>query len=230
MNPPKFHGGIEPMKAEAWVLEMEKLFEIFSSTDAQKVSLTTFTLDDDARSVRDRKTTEFQTLTQGNKTVDEYDRAFNELARYAPHMVNNEYRKARKFESGLWGPIQDRANMLNIPMYAGVLDKTILVEANLNKYQSSGESQRKIQNYDNRRVPFGAKKNANMGSSSNSNQEGGTRLTCLSCGKPHFVVFRWASGACFKCGEMGHRVKDCPKTKTNDGKKNGGDEQEGGGV
>ena len=29
MNPLKFYGGIEPMKAEAWVLEMEKLFEVF---------------------------------------------------------------------------------------------------------------------------------------------------------------------------------------------------------
>ena len=49
MNLPRFQGGIEPMKAEAWVLEMEKLFEIFPSTDAQKVSLAAFTLDDNAR-------------------------------------------------------------------------------------------------------------------------------------------------------------------------------------
>ncbi|KAF5931514.1 hypothetical protein HYC85_027685 [Camellia sinensis] len=49
MKPPRFSGGIEPMKAEAWVLEMEKLFEIFPSTDAQKVTLAAFTLDDDAR-------------------------------------------------------------------------------------------------------------------------------------------------------------------------------------
>ena len=98
MKPPRFSGGIEPMKAEAWVLEMEKLFEIFPSTDAQKVTLAAFTLDDDARrwwmmvresnpdltwtrflelfynkhfplSVRNRKATEFQTLTHGNRTV-----------------------------------------------------------------------------------------------------------------------------------------------------------------
>ncbi|XP_028124943.1 uncharacterized protein LOC114321905 [Camellia sinensis] len=149
---------------------MEKLFEIFPSTDAQKVSLAAFTLDDDARrwwmmvresnpgltwarflelfynkhfplSVRNRKTTEFQNLTQGNKTVVEYDRAFTELARYAPHMVDDDYRKARKFESGLRGPIQDRVNMLNMPTYAGVLDKAILAEANLNRYQSSKSHQ-----------------------------------------------------------------------------------------
>ena len=146
-------------KAAAWVFEMEKVFEIFPSTDTQKVTLAAFTLDDDARrwwmmvregnpdltwtlfleffytkhfplSVQNRKATEFQTLTQGNRTVAEYDRAFTELVRYAPHMVNDEYMKARKFESGLRGPIQDRVNMLNMPTYAGVLDKAILAEAN----------------------------------------------------------------------------------------------------
>ena len=99
----------------------------------------------------------------------EYDRAFTELARYAPHMVDDEYRKARKFERGLPRPIQDRVNMLNMPTYVGVVDKAILAEANLNRYQSPAESQRKRQNYENRRVSFNAKKKANMGSSSNSN-------------------------------------------------------------
>ncbi|XP_028079864.1 uncharacterized protein LOC114281569 [Camellia sinensis] len=157
------------MKAEAWILEMEKMFEVFPSTDTQKVSLAAFTLEDDARrwwmmiregnpdltwarflelfydkhfplSVRNRKATEFQMLTQGSKTVAEYDRAFTELARYAPHMVGNEYMKARKFESGLRGPIQDQVNLLNVPTYAGVLDKAILAEADLNRSQSSGKS------------------------------------------------------------------------------------------
>ncbi|XP_028068596.1 uncharacterized protein LOC114271185 [Camellia sinensis] len=88
-------------------------------------------------------------------------------------------------------------------------------------FLEQGESQRKRQNYENRRVPFNAKRKANTGSSSNSNQEGDAKSTCASCGKPHFGVCRWASGACFECGEMGHRVKDCPKTKADDGKKNG---------
>lgn len=162
-------------------------------------------------SVRDCKTTEFQMLTQGSKTVAEYDRTFTELARYARHMVNDEYKRARKFESGLRGPIQDRVNMLNMPTYAGVLDKAILAEANLNRYQSAGESQRKRQNYENHRTSFDANKRVNVGNSSNSNRVSDTRPTCSSYGKPHFGVCRWESGACFECGEMGHRVKDCPK-------------------
>ena len=34
MKPPSFKGGIEPMKAEAWVLGIEKLFEVFPCTEA----------------------------------------------------------------------------------------------------------------------------------------------------------------------------------------------------
>ncbi|XP_028092346.1 uncharacterized protein LOC114292558 [Camellia sinensis] len=136
-------------------------------------------------------------------------------------MVDDEYRKERKFESGLRGPIQDRVNMLNMPTYAGVLDKAILAEANLNRYQSSSEGQRKRQNYDNRRVPFNAKKRMSTDSSSNSNQEGNAKPMCASCGKQHFGVCRWATGACYECGEIGHRVKDCPKAGTDNGKRNG---------
>ena len=204
MKPPSFSGGIETMKEEACVLEMEKLFKVFPSTDAQKVTLAAFTLDDDARrwwmmvresnpdltwtrflelfynkhfplSVRNRKATEFHTLTQGNRTVAEYDRAFTELARFAPHMANDEYMKAKKFESGLRGPIQDRVNLHNMPTYAEVLDKAIQAEANLNRYQSSGENQRKRQNYDNGRGQLGTKKRTNMGSAGNPRQEGSAK-------------------------------------------------------
>ncbi|XP_028120977.1 uncharacterized protein LOC114318317 [Camellia sinensis] len=129
MKPLSFKGGIEPMKAESWVLGIEKLFEVFPCTEAQKVQLAPFTLEDEARrwwmltrtyfpqSMRDKKVTEFETLRQGNKTVAEYDAQFAELARFAPHMVDTDYKKARKFEGGLRGAILDRVNMLKLPTY-----------------------------------------------------------------------------------------------------------------
>ena len=43
MHPPSFQGGLEPLKAEAWVLETEKLFEVFPCSEAHKVLLATFT-------------------------------------------------------------------------------------------------------------------------------------------------------------------------------------------
>ena len=49
MKPPSFQGGLEPLKAETWVLETEKLFEVFSCSEAHKVLLATFTLQEEAR-------------------------------------------------------------------------------------------------------------------------------------------------------------------------------------
>ncbi|XP_028092598.1 uncharacterized protein LOC114292774 [Camellia sinensis] len=130
MKPPIFLGGIEPLKAETWLLEMEKLFEVFPYTEIQKVLLVTYTLKDEARRwwllirntnanmtwarfneifyekyfpqcFRDQKASEFQELKQGRMSVDEYEAKFTELARFAPHMVDTDYKKARKFEGRL---------------------------------------------------------------------------------------------------------------------------------
>ncbi|XP_028057444.1 uncharacterized protein LOC114261372 [Camellia sinensis] len=130
LKPPEFTGGIEPLQAEVWVLETEKIFEVFPCNDTYKVLLATFTLKEEARRwwmlirdmnrdltwdrfkgmfyekyfpqcMRDRKVSEFEQLKQGIMSVAEYESKFTELARYAPHMVDTEYKKARKFEGGL---------------------------------------------------------------------------------------------------------------------------------
>ena len=49
MKPPSFQGGLEPLTAEAWVLETEKLFEVFPCSEAHKVLLATFALQEEAR-------------------------------------------------------------------------------------------------------------------------------------------------------------------------------------
>lgn len=49
MKPPTFQGGLEPLKAKAWILEIEKLFEVFPCSEAHKVLLATFTLQNEAR-------------------------------------------------------------------------------------------------------------------------------------------------------------------------------------
>ncbi|MBV8417615.1 MAG: retrotransposon gag domain-containing protein, partial [Verrucomicrobia bacterium] len=48
-----------------------------------------------------QKEEEFNKLLQGSKTVWEYHAEFMTLARYAPHLLNDEVRLARKFRDGL---------------------------------------------------------------------------------------------------------------------------------
>ena len=102
MKLPSFQGGLEPLKAKAWVLESEKLFEVFPCAEIHKVLLATFTLQEEARRwwmlvrgtnttmnwaqfkgaffekyfpqcSRDRKVTEFEQLRQGTMSVAEYE-------------------------------------------------------------------------------------------------------------------------------------------------------------
>ncbi|XP_028087931.1 uncharacterized protein LOC114288612 [Camellia sinensis] len=160
MNPPEFLGGIEPLKVEAWILETEKIFEVFPCTEAHKVLLATFTLKEEARRwwmlvrdengdltwdqfkeifyekyflqcIWDRNVSEFEQLKQGDMTVAEYETKFTELARYAPCMVDTDYKKARKFEGKLTVKVLDQVNVLKLEKYVDVLDKALMSEANI---------------------------------------------------------------------------------------------------
>lgn len=42
MNPPSFAGATDLILAEQWIMELEKIFDVFSSTSEQKVQLATF--------------------------------------------------------------------------------------------------------------------------------------------------------------------------------------------
>ncbi|XP_028083956.1 uncharacterized protein LOC114285150 [Camellia sinensis] len=158
MKPPTFLGGIEPLKAETWLLEIEKLYEVFPYTKTQKVLLATYTFKDEARRwwllIRssnenmtsaqfneifynkyfpqyfwDQKVSEFQELKQGRMSVAKYEAKFTELARFASHMVDTDYKKARKFEEGLDLDVYDRLGVLKLPTYLEVLDRAFMVEA-----------------------------------------------------------------------------------------------------
>ena len=55
-------------------------------------------------------------------SIAEYESKFTELTRYAPHMVDTDYKKARKFEGGLNVEILDRINVLKLLKGVDVLD------------------------------------------------------------------------------------------------------------
>ncbi|XP_028124105.1 uncharacterized protein LOC114321162 [Camellia sinensis] len=153
-----FMGGIEPLRAETWLLEIEKLFEVFPCSETQKVLLPTYTLKDKAhrwwllirtnsgnmtwtqfneifynkyfsQCFRDWKVSEFQELKQGRMSVAEYKSKFTELAWFVPHMVDTNYKKAQKFECSLDLEVFDRVGVLKLPTYVKVLDRALMAEA-----------------------------------------------------------------------------------------------------
>ncbi|XP_028082583.1 uncharacterized protein LOC114283903 [Camellia sinensis] len=160
--------------------------------------------------MRDKKVTEFETLRQGNKTVTEYEAQFAELARFAPHMVDTDYKKARKFEGELRNAILDRVNMLKLPTYVDVLERVVIAEGNIAAQDRISEWEGKRQNI---QLSKGSvtppNKKQNSGTSSTSTPTQDSTPVCSECGKKHHGTCYRLTGACFRCGKMGHLVKDC---------------------
>ncbi|XP_028122458.1 uncharacterized protein LOC114319629 [Camellia sinensis] len=80
---------------------------------------------------RDRKVSEFMELKQNNMAVAEHEAKFTELARFAPHVVDTDYKKARDFEGGLRDDILEKVNVLKLETDIEVLDQAIILEANI---------------------------------------------------------------------------------------------------
>jgi hypothetical protein len=49
LGPPSFSGIVDPIEAENWIADMEKIFSVMEVTDTQQVVLATFMLTGDAR-------------------------------------------------------------------------------------------------------------------------------------------------------------------------------------
>ena len=79
-------------------------------------------------SVRDEKEVEFMELIQGNKTVLQYEAKFTELSRFAPHIVADDVRKAKKFQRGLRPSIRTRMATLRLKSYFEVVETAKVVE------------------------------------------------------------------------------------------------------
>ncbi|MQL77941.1 hypothetical protein Taro_010360 [Colocasia esculenta] len=58
--------------------------------------------------IQDKMEQEFLSLTQGSMTMLEYEAKFFELSKYAPHIVADERRKAKKFMMGLRPSLRTR--------------------------------------------------------------------------------------------------------------------------
>ncbi|MQL68831.1 hypothetical protein Taro_001124 [Colocasia esculenta] len=131
ITPSSFKGEGDPLMAESWMRETEKIFRAIRCPDEDKVTLATYMLQERAdvwwssllrthfedgavdvtwdafvrlfrakfvrEHIQDNMEQEFLSLTQGSMTVLEYEARFSELSKYAPHVLEDERRKTKKF-------------------------------------------------------------------------------------------------------------------------------------
>ncbi|MQL67788.1 hypothetical protein Taro_000082 [Colocasia esculenta] len=127
LTPPFFKGESDPILAESWLREMEKIIRAIRCAEEERVTLATYML-------QDRMEQELLTLTQGSMSVLEYEARFVELSKYAPHVVVDERRKVNKLIMGLKPSLRTRLVALGHRSMEEALSAACMQEAEMEVY------------------------------------------------------------------------------------------------
>lgn len=145
-----FEGLNNPLVAEDWIQELEKIFMLMDYIESQKVICVAFMLKKKVYHMdespiertqfkvlflkkyfpvvkRDEKEAKFLRLVQENMSLVVYKYKFDELACYAPHLIDTEEYKGRHFKKGLKLELYSAIVMLRLPTYINVLQQVQLI-------------------------------------------------------------------------------------------------------
>ncbi|XP_050876879.1 uncharacterized protein LOC127080606 [Lathyrus oleraceus] len=207
MNPPKFHGGLNPMKAH----------QIMHCSEENKVVFACHMMRGPAVgcSLRTQKEFEFQQLRQGTMSVAMYAEKFEDMDDYSTQAVYAPVEKWRidNFLFGLRGEISHSVSQRESTTYAELLRKCYVAENNLKKVQEE-RAQYRIGQKDKGRPgnqfrprPQSFKgKQVQLARPNHPPQ-------CQVCKKSHFRRCVGSVIRCFTCQQEGHMARDYPQNK-----------------
>ncbi|MQL95943.1 hypothetical protein Taro_028611, partial [Colocasia esculenta] len=169
--------------------------------------------------IQDRMEQEFLSLTQGSMTVLEYEARFAELSKYAPHIVTDERRKAKKFVMGLKPSLRTRLVAFDHRTLDEALSASCRQEGDMEQYLEEKKASQKrpaatFQRQDKKKAVYQApQRPLTTGSAQVPSQRSpGMKKECPHCGKTHGGSECWlVAGRCLKCGSSDHKIKDCPR-------------------
>ncbi|KAF3771498.1 hypothetical protein EJ110_NYTH60400 [Nymphaea thermarum] len=99
MQPPVFTGDGSPDKAEEWIEEIERIFEVLEVPGGNKVNYGFW---------RNKKMREFLDLQQNQLSLEEYVSKYRHLEVYCPHLCTTDEARAEKFIYGLRDGLRGR--------------------------------------------------------------------------------------------------------------------------
>ncbi|KAL5812608.1 hypothetical protein ACOSQ3_027558 [Xanthoceras sorbifolium] len=133
---------------------------------------------------------EFYKLVQGSMTVDAYEKKVTELSRAAPHIVENEVNRCRKFEEGLKHEIKTYISAAEHTEYGKLKrsNQNWSVGGSSNKIPRVESYSRPTTSFQQTYVPDSSQASVKqpMGGSQQSGSVGRVRYPpCQKCGKNH---------------------------------------------
>ena len=232
-HPPTFTEGGDPMVADHWFMQIEKVLEAMEITsDATRNRLAAFQLEGEAqvwwkwaRTSRDleamtwvefqelfmgkyfpetAKAQEFLELKQGVMTVMDYATRFTELAQFADDYLAIDLVKVKRFENGLQLSIRARIVGLRLQDMDSMVGTTLTIEREIEDARST------------RDVGASSKrKDSQSSSSSGKRQRASSSRGPQSRGHPGQGQMRVAGQAgqmvFYHCQQPGHMRRDCPQ-------------------
>ncbi|KAL6323506.1 hypothetical protein AAG906_039083 [Vitis piasezkii] len=192
LGPPYFSGTLDPTEAEAWIMKIEKFFDVIDCSEEQKASYAAFMIDKEADHWW--RMTKRLLEDQGPIIWSQFREAF--YKKYFPDSVRRQ--KVGEFvclEQGNLTMAQYEAKFIELSQ---VVDRALIVEKDNEELHQYREQQRK--------------RNRNDGAHGKAAQN--LDGICPTCGKKHRGRSCYREiGACFGCGKQGHMVRDCPESR-----------------
>ncbi|XP_022843179.1 uncharacterized protein LOC111366705 [Olea europaea var. sylvestris] len=163
-----------------------------------------------SQALHNYKEAKFLQLIQGDMDIIEYERKFEQLSWYAPHLASTEQMKARRYERGLHPEIRQIVSFHELTTFREVVKKaqTMTCTSAKHKIQSQWHKLEKRkwvdQNRDKKSSSHKKPKNR-----LNPSQAGNTTNPRLKCKKNHRGECFVGKGVCYRCGQPGHYAQRC---------------------
>lgn len=218
-------------------MQLEEIFGVIGCVDDQCISLATFMMKGEAKhwwntirdtlvgeydepptweaflevfrdyyfppSVHEKKELEFLELEQGNMIVLQYKAKFMEVVCCAPHIVASDAMKARKFQWALRTNIRSQMSVLQLNNFMDVVETACIAQRETEEIYRTSDKSMKRTSIEETRV----REDKTKVFKKRTLEE---KETCQKCGKRHWGACYRDPGAYYKCGKVGHQMRDCP--------------------
>ncbi|XP_075515808.1 uncharacterized protein LOC142550619 [Primulina tabacum] len=148
-------------------------------------------------------------------SVMEYTSRFNDLGTDVPPIMSDETLKMHRFKKGLNSRIQSALAVFKPNSFADLMGAAMSAETDIKRREEENKNKRPMSSQFTHNGPKFRKPNYSSGPPRGNFNSTGKRegKWCDTCKQYHTGECYRKKGVCFKCGQVGHRIKDFPDNK-----------------